>query len=1586
MRKRILTALCIFIVLCGVLLFVACDVDVDVNVNGDANADPCATGHTFGGEQVVTNPTCTQKGLSKRVCEACGKEEEIEVVATGHKKSDWIEDKATSCAAAGSKHIECTICSEVLETEGIQALAHTFGEWVVTREPTCSVSGQQTRACSACDVTEIQSLDKTDHVEGESRVVREPTHQKTGIKNIYCSVCNGVARTQTIAKITNCVWGDWERPAVDCEAVKRGEQVAIETRKCTVEGCTKADEREFDPHGYGQPVMKDGASCESGAVLLYVCERCEFEKVESFAPGHNYVCNEISVQSCTVDGVREYTCAYCAHTYTETDEKLGHNPGDFVVEAATCTADGVQYKTCQRCGVETEREVLAAHGHEIAAWEVTEPTCTEKGEKRAVVACAHCGETDITEEIAALGHAPNAEIIVILAPTCTVKGKQDVQCGRCQGASGSKVEDVAPLGHDYGEYETITPATCEETGEKQRTCTREGCEYKDPETVVIDALGHQLDGGTPEWTKEKDPTCTEPGLERATVQCKRCGETDITREIDAHGHNYGEYEIIVPATCEQTGVKQRTCQREGCGYKDPGTIVINALGHKDGQPVYDPAPTCLENGMSYTYCSRCQQLTAKTTALALGHDFSDWEEVGKLNTFVTLNGVTVDAYSIVKCKNPGCDLIHTKEEYARESKDKAIIDLSDYSLVYSASVSNTFKEKMAQLASKLYGYTGKTVSASTSGTSYVIKVVTGSDKDITGHGFSIRYSDNVITITGTTALITQMGVDYFMDTYLMNEPTDTSITLPKLAVSDDYVMVDVSGYTPIYDENADTSWEYNDVNIEKNPDNYYGVSSETGRDIEFDVAYMIGRQILGRKYKDSDSYTSYLTYCATADSETASANEILVGMTNRNQTQTALAMLQGHEYGFMVIDGRVVITGYSDAALHKMAQVHTTYEWSLKNGKKNVKLEILSMSLTGLIADYFADSKVNGEILLPANLRMIGEASDRWLTDETLLPTNLPLTHTADDADGAFQYLYQGNGVNKTAFDAYVNSLKAKGFTVLTKSDAEGSYFVTLTDPDRTQMIHVAYEAYAHANDNNKASSEWTAAGVDNPVIRVTTAYVQENYTIQFDDVKRPSGNVAKAEKNLYQSSVHQLYYLYDTSPTAQLKSYRSTLGSGYTIIYLETATERFVARNESTGEWIEAFTTENVAVVDDYGQYKTYAYAICWRYYAPGVITLPNAEILTSEQTYTKVTDTKIVSIDLSAATSSASYGTGYVIMLEDGRFVVIDGGSNDGSSTSAQINNFWSIVSALYKDVYDVEPSKDNPARIAAWIITHAHGDHMNMFWDFTSPKNEHQKKIKLDYLIANTPDYTTLYNTGEPNMNFNWELTKFQKRIDFEFIKPQTGHKYYFANLEIDTLFTHGNLNPQRIVTYNDSSTLQRLNFVRTADTTGARTVNHKTASASSKTSFLSTGDMYRWGGRWVAAMYGSYLQTDMVSVTHHGGVGVTAEFYDLVSPTVVWWSMDKNTVYTDYCNESTTAWNKKVDQHLLYNVDSVQYVYIADDYHITLVLKEDGSDYNNIYHATSGAGVGYYSVSKTNLKDYSSVRRTMCNRKPVAIHKY
>lgn len=80
-----------------------------------------ATGHDY--ESTMTEPTCTELRYTTYTCKTCGDTYRAdEVSAKGHTPSDWIIDIPATIEGAGSKHIECTVCGEILETAEIPQL------------------------------------------------------------------------------------------------------------------------------------------------------------------------------------------------------------------------------------------------------------------------------------------------------------------------------------------------------------------------------------------------------------------------------------------------------------------------------------------------------------------------------------------------------------------------------------------------------------------------------------------------------------------------------------------------------------------------------------------------------------------------------------------------------------------------------------------------------------------------------------------------------------------------------------------------------------------------------------------------------------------------------------------------------------------------------------------------------------------------------------------------------------------------------------------------------------------------------------------------------------------------------------------------------------------------------------------------------------------------------------------------------------------------------------------------------------------------------------------------------------------------
>lgn len=94
-----------------------------------------ALGHDH--KATVTAPTCEKMGFTTYACSRCGDSYKSDYTeATGHKAGDWIEDKAATTTAQGSRHQECVTCKKVLTTEATEkvyllATTDTHGEAVV---------------------------------------------------------------------------------------------------------------------------------------------------------------------------------------------------------------------------------------------------------------------------------------------------------------------------------------------------------------------------------------------------------------------------------------------------------------------------------------------------------------------------------------------------------------------------------------------------------------------------------------------------------------------------------------------------------------------------------------------------------------------------------------------------------------------------------------------------------------------------------------------------------------------------------------------------------------------------------------------------------------------------------------------------------------------------------------------------------------------------------------------------------------------------------------------------------------------------------------------------------------------------------------------------------------------------------------------------------------------------------------------------------------------------------------------------------------------------------------------------------------
>ncbi len=346
----------------------------------------------------------------------------------------------------------------------------------------------------------------------------------------------------------------------------------------------------------------------------------------------------------------------------------------------------------------------------------------------------------------------------------------------------------------------------------------------------------------------------------------------------------------------------------------------------------------------------------------------------------------------------------------------------------------------------------------------------------------------------------------------------------------------------------------------------------------------------------------------------------------------------------------------------------------------------------------------------------------------------------------------------------------------------------------------------------------------------------------------------------------------------------------------------------------------------------------------------LPSEDLL-SGQSYTKVADSLITTQPL----YNQAVGLTYVIALEDGRLVVFDGGNINENGT--EYDRLWKTLVGAHTQMYGNAPTQQNPVHIAAWVLTHAHTDHYYVFERMTK-KYGSTGLLKMDYMIANIPAETSAYPVaGIATCMTPEKVAQMQRNVKggFELIKVHTGQKFHLANIEIEVLATWEDHNPWVINDGNETNTVLRF------------TLSNADAPAQ-KVTQLWTGDAQRWLSRYLCASYGEYLQSDMMSVGHHGNVGCEIDLYDTVQPTVIWWTHHAGAA-SNYLNpkNKSKGFQFEVDQYFANEIPSVHYIYTSgertegENYFTTLRFTKNGPDYDGIYDLITGQKLSYTDIS-------------------------
>ncbi len=104
-----------------------------------------------------------------------------------------------NCTEKGYTLHSCSICGDEFKTDYTDELWHTFGEWIVDKDSTCSECGERHRVCAACGFTEYAVVEQKGH-NFDQTVIKEPTCTENGVVSLVCSVC-GSKRQEAMPRL-----------------------------------------------------------------------------------------------------------------------------------------------------------------------------------------------------------------------------------------------------------------------------------------------------------------------------------------------------------------------------------------------------------------------------------------------------------------------------------------------------------------------------------------------------------------------------------------------------------------------------------------------------------------------------------------------------------------------------------------------------------------------------------------------------------------------------------------------------------------------------------------------------------------------------------------------------------------------------------------------------------------------------------------------------------------------------------------------------------------------------------------------------------------------------------------------------------------------------------------------------------------------------------------------------------------------------------------------------------------------------------------------------------------------------------------
>ncbi len=239
--------------------------------------------------------------------------------------------------------------------------------------------------------------------------------------------------------------------------------------------------------------------------------------------------------------------------------------------------------------------------------------------------------------------------------------------------------------------------------------------------------------------------------------------------------------------------------------------------------------------------------------------------------------------------------------------------------------------------------------------------------------------------------------------------------------------------------------------------------------------------------------------------------------------------------------------------------------------------------------------------------------------------------------------------------------------------------------------------------------------------------------------------------------------------------------------------------------------------------------------------------------------------------------FGLCYTMRLEDGRFIVLDGGWG-----------FAPEIDRLYESLRAASPH-EKPI-VAVWVLTHPHPDHYLAFLRFVEKYGEATVIQNVFYNFPEADDTAHYPALADDDARFTYNVSATYnvpfifdavKKCNAELIEIHTGQTYRIGEAMCEVLSSMDD-------TIHCSSNINAISTVLRVELAGQV--------------ILWTSDMVASAAA-IAEKYGIYLKCDILQMPHHGFGSGTSEaeiaFYQNAAPSVCLLPVSDYNAYTCFC---------------------------------------------------------------------------------------